>query len=123
MLAYVEFTYNDSVNRSIGMSPLHIMQGRGMHRVADLVEVLSRTQKSVDAKSFVDHMKEVHAKVKRQLEKSNVAYKSRVDRKIWLHSFAKGDLVYMHVRKERLLRGGEWRMCIDSSNINRKKVE
>ena len=43
--------------------------------------------------------------MKNQLEKSNVTYKLGVDRKIQVHSFAKGDLVYAHLRKERFLRG------------------
>ena len=51
-----------------------------MHGVTNLVDVPMGV-KSVDVESFSDHMKEVHDYVKRQLEKSNVSYKLRADRK------------------------------------------
>ena len=59
------------------MSPYQIMQGRIPHGVSDLAELSIEKEKSANAKSFVDHMKEEHKTVKRQIEKSNMVYTLR----------------------------------------------
>ena len=71
-----EFMYNNS-NISTWMSPYQIMQGRIPHGVSDLAELSIEKEKSANAKSFVDHMKEEHKTVKRQIEKSNMVYTLR----------------------------------------------
>ena len=56
----VEFKYNNSVNRLMGMSPFDIVQGRSLHGVTDLMEVPTWTHKSANVELFFDHMKEIH---------------------------------------------------------------
>jgi hypothetical protein len=65
-----EFSYNDSLNRSIGHIPF-IMYGmipRGVYELRDLEKSEFR---SVEAEDFVAKMQEIHIKVKEMLHNSN----------------------------------------------------
>ena len=48
---------------STGESQFHIVNERSPRGVVDLAPLLERIQKSADAKSFVEHMKEIHEEV------------------------------------------------------------
>jgi hypothetical protein len=50
-------------------------------------------------------MRELHAKVKQRLQRSNQEYKRRADQRKRQLQFAVGDLVLAHLRKERFPRG------------------
>jgi hypothetical protein len=64
VLAQDKFTYNDSINRSIGMSPFQVVYGRSPKGVVDLVKFPDLEDKrSVDANEFVENIKEIHEKV------------------------------------------------------------
>ena len=67
-LAQDEFTYNDSVNKYMGKSPLHIVYGRSPKGVVDLVALSDlEGKKSVDANDFVDSVHELQEQVKKKL--------------------------------------------------------
>ena len=68
--------------------------------MADLVDIPMGIQESAYPESFVDHMKEVHDQVRRQLGKSNTFYKMRSKSKRRIQLFAEGGLVYTHTRKD-----------------------
>jgi hypothetical protein len=64
ILPQVEFTYNDSLNRSTGQSPFQIvygMQPRGVSELKDLEQVEFM---SASADDFAEGMKELHSRVK-----------------------------------------------------------
>jgi hypothetical protein len=50
-------------------------------------------------------MKELHSRVKEQLQKSNQEYKRKADQHRRQLQFEVGDLVLAHIRKERFSRG------------------
>ena len=105
VLPQAEFAYNDSVNRSIGKSPFHIvyrMQPRGVSELRDSEQTATS---NVSAEEFVESMKELHSRVKERLLKSSQEYKRRVDQHKRQLQFEVGDLVLAHLRKERFLRG------------------
>jgi hypothetical protein len=80
VLAQVEFTYNDSVNKSTGKSPFQIVYGRSPKGVVDLVDLpYLGDKRSVDASDFADSMQELHEQVKQKLQESNNKYKQRKD--------------------------------------------
>jgi hypothetical protein len=106
VLAQVEFTYNDSVNRSTGKIPFQIVYGRSPKGVVDLVDLLDLGDKrSVDASDFADSMQELHEQVKQKLQESNNQYKQRTDLRRRQKIFKEGELVMAHLRKERFPRG------------------
>ena len=63
----------------MGMNPLKSVKGRNPHGVVNLIEFSMKMQKSEDAKSFQEHMKDMHDQVRRQMEKINVTFKLRVN--------------------------------------------
>jgi hypothetical protein len=105
-LAQAEFTYNDSVNRSTGKSPFHIVYGWSPKGVVDLVALSDlEGKKSVDANDFVDSMHELQEQVKKKLQTNNDSYKQRADQHRRQKVFQEGELVMAHLRKERFPRG------------------
>ena len=82
VLPLAEFAYNDSVNRSTGMSPFEIVMGRRPRKPIDLVPspLHARVSESAEsAKSFVDHIRSLHEHIRRHIETSNARYKELVN--------------------------------------------
>jgi hypothetical protein len=78
------------------------MQPRGVSKLRDLEQSEFR---SAGEKEFALEMQELHSKIKERLQNSNQEYKWRADqhrRDLW---FEVGELVLLHLRKERILRG------------------
>ena len=66
-MAQTEFSYNDSSNRSIGMSPFHILYGmhpRGVYELRDLGQLEKR---SVDGEDFVARISGLKEEVRERL--------------------------------------------------------
>jgi hypothetical protein len=61
VLDQVEFAYNDSINRSMGKSPFHIVYGRSLKGFVDLVKFPNLEEKmSVNASEFAESIHEIH---------------------------------------------------------------
>jgi hypothetical protein len=104
-LPQAEFAYNDSVNWSTGRSPFQIvygMQPRGFSKLRDSEQTATS---SAGAGEFAEAMKELHSQVKERLLKSSQEYKRRADQHRRQLQFEVGDLVLVHLRKERFPRG------------------
>jgi len=105
VLAQAEFAYNDSPNRSTGLSPFQILYGmhpRGVHELRDLG---LQQRRSADGEDFANAMRDLHEQVKAKLQDSNLKYKAHADlRRRELH-FEVGDEVLVHLRKERFPKG------------------
>jgi hypothetical protein len=78
------------------------MQLRG---VSELRESEQTATSSASAEEFAEAMQELHSRVKERLLGSNREYKCRVDQHRRQLQFEVGDLVLVHLRKERFLRG------------------
>ena len=64
ILPQAEFTYNDSVNWSIGKIPFQIVYGTQPRGVSELRESEQATTSSARAEEFAEAMEELHTKVK-----------------------------------------------------------
>jgi hypothetical protein len=59
-----EFAYNDSVNRSTGQSPFHIVYGMQLRGISELRDSEQISTRSASADDFAEVMKELHSQVK-----------------------------------------------------------
>jgi hypothetical protein len=75
----VEFSFNDSVNRSTGYSPFHIVYGMQLRGISKLRDSEQTVTRSVSAEEFVEAMKELHSQVREKLQNSSQEYKHRED--------------------------------------------
>ena len=71
VLPQAEFAYNSSVNRSTGNSPFEIVHGYKPRKPTDLIPLPNHARVSVSAKSFAQHIQELHEQIRTQLNKSN----------------------------------------------------
>ena len=104
VIPQAEFTYNDSVNRSIGKHPFEIVYNRQPRRVSELRDSEQIMTKSASVEEFAEAMEELHSRVKERLLESNQEYKDRADQYRRQLQFEVGDLVLAHLRKERFPR-------------------
>jgi hypothetical protein len=79
ILPQVEFAYNDSLNRSTGQIPFHIVYGMQPRGVSELRYLEQNATRSASAEYFAEVMKELHSQVKERLQKSSQEYKCRED--------------------------------------------
>ena len=68
--AQVEFAYNDSPNRSAGMSPFHIVYGMNPRGVYKLRNLGGHERRSADGENFASSMHELQEDVKKKLQES-----------------------------------------------------
>ena len=92
-LPHAEFAYNDSPNRSTGLSPFKIVYGTNPRGVFELRDLGMMEKRSADAEDFAADMKLLHEQVKEQLQQNNLKYKQRADLKRREVNFEEGDLV------------------------------
>ena len=79
-LPMAEFAYNNSVNRSTGISPFEAVTGVRPRLPVDLVPLPVDARISADAESFFQHMQQVHDEVRRHISASNATYKQQADK-------------------------------------------
>ena len=105
VIAQAKFTYNDSVNRTTGLSPFQIVYGTHPRGVMEVRDVKSMERTSAQASDFVEVIKEIHQEVKDRLEKVTMKYKEATYTKRRDLQFEIGDLVMVNLKKERLPKG------------------
>jgi hypothetical protein len=105
ILPQVEFSYNDSINRSTWQSPFQIVYGMHPRGVSELKYMEQTEFRSAGAEDFAEAMKELHSQVKERLQNSSQEYKRRADQHRRELQFEVGDLILAHLRKERFPRG------------------
>ena len=97
----MEFAYNSSLNRTIHTSPFEVVYGLKPSSMVDLVPLPTSKKEHPKADEMATFMKNVHAQVKSQIEKSNAKYKAAVDAHKREVLFKEGDLVWVLLSKER----------------------
>jgi hypothetical protein len=105
VLAQAKFAYNDSPNKSTGMSPFQILYGmhpRGVYELRDLGQLEKR---SANGEDFAVRISELQEEVKERMQKSNAKYKMKVDLKRREKNYELGDLVLAYLKKERFPKG------------------
>ena len=100
-----EFSYNNSINRSIGRSPFQIVYGSSPRTTLELRKMEQGERTSAEAEEFVEHVKNLDEEVHAHITKMNQKDKDREDQKRRHKEFQVGDLVMVHLRKEIFLVG------------------
>jgi len=67
----------------------------------DLIPLPINEQGSLDGKKKAEKVKEIHERVKQQIEKKNRQYATHVNKGWRRVTFELGDWVWVHMRKER----------------------
>lgn len=102
-LAFVqaEFSYNDTPNRSTGMSPFQIVFGMHPRGVYELRGLGKQEARSASVEDFFEQMQKLQEEIKGKLQESSKRYKHRADLKRREKEFQVGDLVKAYLRKDR----------------------
>jgi len=101
LLPHAEFAYNKTPSRTTGMSPFRIVYGLDPLGPLDLIPRPLDQRPSADANQRVEEIKKLHERVKARIEKINATYSSQANKGRKKKVFQPGDLVWLHLRKER----------------------
>lgn len=96
-----QFAYNNSVNRSIGMSPFEVVSGYKPRTPIDLIPLTAAQRPSDLADAFAHHIHALHKDIRKKLITSYETYKWAAD----LHrrdvEYQVGDFVTVRIKPER----------------------
>ncbi|KAH0653052.1 hypothetical protein KY289_030730 [Solanum tuberosum] len=100
-LPIVEFAYNRTFHSSTGKTPFEIVYGFNPLTPLDLLPLPTNDFANLDGKKKADMMKKIHEQTRLAIEKKNkeVALRKNKGRKYVV--FKPGNLVWVHMRKER----------------------
>ena len=71
ILPQAEFSYNNSINRSIGRSPFQIVYGSSPRTTPELRKMEQGERTSGEVKEFSEHIKRLHQEVHAHITKMN----------------------------------------------------
>ncbi|GKB88412.1 putative nucleotidyltransferase, ribonuclease H [Tanacetum coccineum] len=114
-LAPAEFAYYKMVNRSTGKTPFFVVYQKPPNHTLDLVPLPKILGYSIVAENFAKKIEAIQADVQLKLKASNAKYKEDRDKHQKTKIYAEGDLVMVHLRKERFLVG-------TYNKLKRKKI-
>ena len=100
-LAHAEFAYNRTPVRATGMSPFEALYGVNPLTPIDLLPLPMDCKVSFEAKERAKEMQGLHERIRAHIEKINEAYKNKANKNRKGMEFQPGDLVWLHLRKER----------------------
>ncbi|GJT48242.1 putative retrotransposon polyprotein [Tanacetum coccineum] len=98
---FVEFAFNNMVNRSTGKTPFQIVYQSPPKKAIDLIQLPALPSHSITAHNIAERMEAVQAEVKQKHESSNAKYKVQSDKHRRMKTFSVGDQVMVHLRKKR----------------------
>ena len=105
VLPRAQFAYNNSVNRSTGLSPHEVVYGHKPRAPIDLIPMSPLKRASESAEAFAYRMSELHQSISDQINKSNSQYKAVADSHRRFKKFDVGDYVMVRMRPERFPQG------------------
>ncbi|PKA51272.1 hypothetical protein AXF42_Ash010712 [Apostasia shenzhenica] len=97
ILPVAEFTYNNSVNQSTGMSPFRVVTGYDPRLPIDLVDLPLTYKTNELASTFASHLHELHEDIRRKLALQYDKVKAEVDRHRRFTYFEVGSEVMIRV--------------------------
>jgi len=100
-LPHAEFAYNRSPSYATKHSPFECVYGVNPLTPLDLIPIPSESRVSFEAETRAKEMRKLHNQIRNQIEKTNEAYKARANKHSKHLEFQPGDLVWLHLRKER----------------------
>ena len=100
-LPHVEFSYNHSVHRATKFSPFTIVYGFNPLTPLDLLPLPFPEQINLDGKAKAEFVVSLHEQVKKNIEERTKEYAKHVNKGRRELILEPGDLVTIHIRKER----------------------
>jgi hypothetical protein len=100
-LPHVEFAYNHSFHSTTKMCPFEIVYAFLPRAPIDLMHLPSSGKLNFDATLHAELMLKLHRTTKENIERINTKYKISGDNGRKQLDFAPGDLVWLHLKKER----------------------
>lgn len=98
-LPQAEFAFNYMVNRSSGKTPFSIVFTKTPNHTTDLLHLPSPTNCATE--NFAHRVTKTIEEVRASLQNSNTKYKAAVDAHRKFKSFNVGDLVMVHLSRDR----------------------
>jgi hypothetical protein len=105
VLPQAEFAYNRSSSKTTGKSPFEVVYGCNPKTPLDLVSLPISHNYSGDADERAKAIKDLHEQVSKRIEKQNQKYERQANKHRRAVIFKEGDLVWMHLSKERFSLG------------------
>ena len=100
-LCHAEFAYNRTPTFATKHSPFEIVYGINPYVPIDLIALPKDSYVHGDVRNQAETMVKIHKEVRGNIEKANEAYKKKANKRRKPRLFAPGDLVWVHLRKER----------------------
>ena len=100
-LPHIEFAYNRSLHSTTKMCPFEIVYGLLPRAPIDLMPLPSSEKLNFDAKQRAELMLKLHETTKENIERMNAKYKFAGDKGRRELILEPGDLVWLHLRKDR----------------------
>ena len=100
-LPHIEFAYNRSLHSTTKMCPFEIVYGFVPRTPIDLLPLPSSVQHNLDATQRAEMILNLHKTTKDNIEHMNAKYKLAGDKGRKHVVFDVGDLVWLHLRKDR----------------------
>ncbi|GJV22901.1 RNA-directed DNA polymerase [Tanacetum coccineum] len=104
-LPQAEFAYNRSPNCTTGKTPFEIVYGRNPITPLDLVLIPVREPLNIDTDEQSKKIKDLHQEVRDTIVRSSTRYNAQENKHHNWVVFQEGDLVWIHLRKERFPAG------------------
>jgi translation initiation factor IF-1 len=120
------------VHYTTNYSPFEIVYGFNPLKPLDLIHLPVNARGSLDGTQKAQVVKDLHAKIRQQIEKQNEQYAHKANKGWKLVRFEPGDWVWVHMRKERfpkqrrsklMPRGDSPFQIIEKINDNAYKVD
>jgi len=100
-LPYIEFAYNRTTHSATKKTPFEVAYGKNPLTPLDLIAHPIVNGFSKEGKELADYVKRLHEDTRKQLEKRTVQYERQHNKGRKELLFEPGDLVWVHLRKER----------------------
>ena len=101
LLPHAEFVFNKAPSKSTHLSPFQVVYGYNPRSPLDLIPIPTPTKFSWDAEKRAQEIKDLHAHVRGNIAKANERYMQSANKRRKEVHFQPGDLVWIHLRKER----------------------
>ncbi|KAG7588690.1 Reverse transcriptase domain [Arabidopsis suecica] len=100
-LPHVEFAYNHSMHSASKFSPFQIVYGFNPTTPLDLMPLPLNERVSLDGKKKAELVQQIHEQAKKNIEEKTKQYTKQANKSRKELIFNEGDLVWIHLRKER----------------------
>jgi hypothetical protein len=100
-IPHIEFAYNRVRHSTTGYSPFEIVYGFNPLTPLDLIPIPVNDRSSLDGKKKADMIKKIHEEARLKIQARNDKTAERVNKGRREVTFKPGDLVWVHMRKER----------------------